>query len=179
MGEEGVGKGSLKKWSGGLISKVNRSDLDTRLHRPRDQAWSVRWLWLPFPFRRQVSAKGWSEGSSLVHLVSMPGHSLCAGQGQQQVRPVSDLEKVLMIGYAGWEALVCPGCSLIRTLELLLFLLILLIPHSVIKHQSFSVSLCLRGSLSQLTIQPHTREVRVSCEPTVSSVVFIFCVWWG
>lgn len=38
MVDEGVGKGSLKKRSRALISKVNRSDPDTGLHRPRDQA---------------------------------------------------------------------------------------------------------------------------------------------
>lgn len=38
MGDEGVGKDSLKKRSRALISKVNRSDPDTGLHRPRDQA---------------------------------------------------------------------------------------------------------------------------------------------
>ena len=77
MVDEGVGKGSLKKRSRALISKVNRSDPDTGLHRPRDHASSVRWLWLPFPFRRQVDAKGWAEGPSRIHFASIPGHSVC------------------------------------------------------------------------------------------------------
>lgn len=68
--------------------------------------------------------------------------------------------------------LVSPGCSLTRTLELLLKPLG---PYSGIGRQSFSRALCPRGRQQVGSgMQPHALEVRISCEPTISSGALVY-----
>lgn len=91
---------------GALIWKANRLDpVGLSRARWRDQACSVRSLWVLFPFRGKVDV---NKRGSLIYLASISGCSVCGGRRQWWVRHSSDLEKALIRGrLAEGAALSC------------------------------------------------------------------------